>query len=786
MSSSNLPPSILLALKAARLGTWQLDSMTKTLHADAYAQQLLGVSANADYQTFLDSLHPSSQHQVSQLIEQALYEEIPIDFTFQRNGDSNQWIRWWGASEREAGSLVLRGVAQAVTPPAPSNHFNSLQPLFELSDDSVVGLALLDENDFTYLRVNTCYATLSGSTVEKLLGSSFMRTIPETKRVDLEKSLRQVLSSGEVLRVNEVEIPLKSPEKRSSHYVDLTYQPQWNEDSQRYTQLLVLATDVTGQVYMRRELENQRAQLEHVIQSAPVSIARLVGPEFKLSTVNQAFIEIAGKGPHILNKPLIEVMPEIEGQPFLALLEEVYTEQHVFEQKALPAWIVEKGQTRHKFFNVCYAPLANEDGQSYGVLCFSIDVTDQVKLQKRIEQSSQSLQNAVDLAELGTWTIHVEDQLLSFSPSVSRWIGFSSPLTFEQINTMALNARVLEEAFRKALSKQGKRRLEVEFEIVNPQTKQTYILYALGTTQFNEQDRATYLRGFVRDVTAERKMQQVLESKVEDRTRQLATSNENLQASNEELVLTNEHLSRSNESLEQFAFIASHDLQEPLRKIRQFCDLLVKYYNRDQVLNETYLDRIRQSASRMSELVSDLLAFSQISNATPKLKDVDLNKILERVQENLFVSLEETQAQLQIAPLPKVMGDALQLEQLWQNLVSNALKFSSKDQTGQKQTPRIVIDAQIVPASQLPNPLQVKAKRYYQLSIQDNGVGFEEKYAERIFGVFQRLHGKAEFKGSGIGLSICQKVAHNHGGLITAESQIGKGALFNVYLPAQL
>ncbi len=785
MSSSNLPPSILLALKAAQLGTWHLDSMTKTLHADAYTQQLLGISAHADYQTFLEGLHPSSQHQVSQLVERALNEEIQIDLTFQRNGDSNQWIRWWGASELEAGSLVLRGVAQVVTPPAPSTPFHSLQPLFELSDDSIVGLALLDENDFTYLRVNTCYAALNGSTVEELLGTSFTRANPEAKRVDLEKSLRQVLSSGVTLRVKEVEIPLQSQENRPSHYVDLTYQPQWNEDSQRYTQLLVLATDVTGQVYMRRELENQKAQLEHVIQSAPVSIARLVGPEFKISTVNQAFIEIAGKGPHILNKPLIDVMPEIKGQPFLALLEEVYTEQQIFEQKALPAWIVEKGQTRHKFFNVCYAPLRNDDGQSYGVLCFSVDVTDQVKLQKRIELTSQSLQNAVDLAELGTWTIHVEDQLLSFSPSVSRWIGFTSALTFEQISTMALNAKALEEAFRKALSKQGKRRLEVEFEIVNPQTKQTYILYALGNTQFNEQGRATYLRGFVRDVTAERKMQQVLESKVEDRTRQLATSNENLQASNEELVLTNEHLSRSNESLEQFAFIASHDLQEPLRKIRQFCDLLVKYYHRDQVLNETYLDRIRQSASRMSELVSDLLAFSQISNATPKLKDVDLNKILERVQENLFVSLEETQAQLQISPLPQVMGDALQLEQLWQNLVSNALKFSSKDQTGQKQTPRIVIDAQIVPASQLPSPLQVKAKRYYQLSIQDNGVGFEEKYAERIFGVFQRLHGKAEFKGSGIGLSICQKVAHNHGGLITAESQIGKGAIFNVYLPAQ-
>ncbi|WP_176454332.1 ATP-binding protein [Siphonobacter sp. BAB-5385] len=751
------------------------------MHADAYAQQLLGIAAQADGQMFLKCFQLSSQNQVYSLFEQASREALEVDFTVQRSGEAGQWVRLWGSSGREDESVVLRGVVQAVAPPADLTRLDPLQSFFELLDDSLVGLALLDGKELTYLRVNACYAALKGKTAEELLGKSFPRTLPQGEV--LEKSLRQGLSSGVALRVKEVEVPLPPTENRPIHYIDLTFQPQWDEARQGYTQILVIATDVTGQVHLRKELEAQKAQLEQVIQSAPVSIARLIGPDFRLSTVNRAFIEIAGKGPVSLNTPLVEVMPEIEGQPFLTLLEEVYTKREVFEQKALPAWILEKGEVRHKFFNVCYAPLLQEDGQSYGVLCFSIDVTDQVKLQKRIEQSSQSLQNAVDLAELGTWNIHVEEKILSFSRSVTRWIGFTSALTFEQIDSMALNAKMLEEAYRQALSLQGERRLEVEFEIVNPRTQQTYTLYALGNTHFNDQGRATHIRGFVRDVTPERKMQQVLESKVEDRTRELATSNENLQASNEELVLTNEYLSRSNESLEQFAFVASHDLQEPLRKIRQFCDLLVKQYDRDRVLNETYLDRIRYSAARMSELVSDLLAFSQISNATPELKLVDLNKILDRVQENLSVSLEETQAQLQIAPLPNVMGDTLQLEQLWQNLVSNALKFSSKDQSGHKQIPQIVINAQVVPLTQLPGQLQLKARMYHQLSIQDNGVGFDEKYAERIFGVFQRLHGKSEFKGSGIGLSICQKVAHNHGGLITAESQLGKGALFHVYLP---
>ncbi len=250
------------------------------------------------------------------------------------------------------------------------------------------------------------------------------------------------------------------------------------------------------------------------------------------------------------------------------------------------------------------------------------------------------------------------------------------------------------------------------------------------------------------------------------------------------LLQSNEYLSRSNESLEQFAYIASHDLQEPLRKIRQFSDLLVKYYQREQVLKEEYLDRIRHSAGRMSELVRDLLVFSQISNAAPQLKKVDLQAVFNQVQETLSVALEETKAELSIVIPPQVKGDAMQLEQLWQNLLSNALKFSSKDTNGQTQIPRIQINAQLLTAEQLPEELAGKKRDYYELSIQDNGVGFEAKYADRIFGVFQRLHSKSEFKGSGVGLSICQKVVHNHGGIITAESVLGKGALFKVYLPA--
>ncbi|PMD85970.1 hypothetical protein BWI97_26505, partial [Siphonobacter sp. BAB-5405] len=172
------------------------------MHADAYAQQLLGISAQADGQMFLKCFQPSSQNQVYSLFEQASREALEVDFTVQRSGEAGQWVRLWGSSGREDESVVLRGVAQAVAPPADLTRPDPLQSFFELFDDSLVGLALLDGKELTYLRVNACYAALKGKTAEELLGKSFPRTLPQGE--DLEKSLRQGLSSGVALRVKEV------------------------------------------------------------------------------------------------------------------------------------------------------------------------------------------------------------------------------------------------------------------------------------------------------------------------------------------------------------------------------------------------------------------------------------------------------------------------------------------------------------------------------------------------------------------------------------------------------
>ena len=263
-----------------------------------------------------------------------------------------------------------------------------------------------------------------------------------------------------------------------------------------------------------------------------------------------------------------------------------------------------------------------------------------------------------------------------------------------------------------------------------------------------------------------------LEQRVTQRTQQLADAIEDLK--------------RSNDNLQQFAYIASHDLQEPLRKIQQFGDLLKSQYAASLGPGISYLEHMQSAASRMSRLIRDLLSYSRISTSQQVVLAVDLTSLLSQTLIDLELIVSESGAQIEVDPLPTVMGDALQLGQLFQNLLNNALKFSRIDQTGIPAIPHIRISTQFLSYAQLPVAVKPtrQASAYHRVDIIDNGVGFDEIYLDRIFQVFQRLHAQNEFVGTGIGLAICQKVATNHGGAISASSQPGRGATFSVYLPA--
>jgi len=232
-----------------------------------------------------------------------------------------------------------------------------------------------------------------------------------------------------------------------------------------------------------------------------------------------------------------------------------------------------------------------------------------------------------------------------------------------------------------------------------------------------------------------------------------------------------------NSELEQFAYVASHDLQEPLRKIQTFSELIQQNYENESFV-KTYFEKLTNSAKRMSELVRSLLDYSRLSkNEKEKIIKVDLNTIVFEVKQDFELLIEEKNAVINCEALPVVVGNHIQLRQLFSNLISNSLKFSRAE-------PVIKISAKIVDKKQIPDASALsKEGNYYKITFEDNGIGFEQKYDKIIFSLFQRLHGKHDYSGTGIGLALCKKIVENHGGFIEACSELGKGAQFNVYLP---
>lgn len=245
-----------------------------------------------------------------------------------------------------------------------------------------------------------------------------------------------------------------------------------------------------------------------------------------------------------------------------------------------------------------------------------------------------------------------------------------------------------------------------------------------------------------------------------------------------EIDLSNLELKKSNEELEQFAYVASHDLQEPLRKVRAFGDRLATKYS--HTLDETgqdYIMRMQNAAARMQKLIDDLLQYSRISRNKKAFEKIDLNTVIKEITEDLSESIEEKKARVNYENLPTIKGDFFQLKQLFQNLISNSIKFSKAE-----TAPEITISFKPIKAknTNLKNPMY---NNYWQITVKDNGIGFDSQYKDKIFTIFQRLHGRHEYKGTGIGLAICDRIAENHFGKIEAESNLGSGAVFTILFP---
>ncbi len=497
-----------------------------------------------------------------------------------------------------------------------------------------------------------------------------------------------------------------------------------------------------------------------------------------------------GKHPAALGQPGAACWPEI--WPVVKpLIDQVWGggEATWREDELIP--IYRNGQLENVYWTFSYSPVSDESGHINGVLVTCTETTRQVSLVNQLQNSEQRFRNLVREASIGIIVLHGPEMRVdvvndAYAQLIDRRADdLSGNLLFDIIPEAEEHYRDLVDTIRTTgeplylydhlyfFQSEGGRKEGFLNMIFQPFRELDGIVTGVIVLCQEITEQVVSKKALEESERQLRLLSAQLDGQVQERTQQLAAANQELQGVNDRLI-------RSNQSLERFASVASHDLQEPLRKVKQFGDLLKSQYALSLGEGVEYVERMQSAANRMSILIRDLLSFSRISTGRDNTELVSLTNVVDYVLLDMDLRIDETSAVISRNDLPTVTGDASQLAQLFHNLLSNALKFRQEGVSPLIHLSALMIDAANLPAAIKPLPL---APAYYRIDIEDNGTGFEIKHLDTMFQMFKRLHGKNQYPGTGIGLAICEKVVSNHGGAITATSQPGQGATFSVYLP---
>lgn len=380
------------------------------------------------------------------------------------------------------------------------------------------------------------------------------------------------------------------------------------------------------------------------------------------------------------------------------------------------------------------------------------DITELKKAEAALRESENKINSIIQGAVDGIVTINTRGIIEMVNPAAAKQFGYDAEeLLGQSINLLMPEPdRSLHDSYMHHYHVTGEKRIiGIGREVTGMRKDGTIFPFYLSISEVQLGDRKVYT-GFVHDITRQKL--------TEERLRRYAAE-----------------LERSNRELQDFAYVSSHDLQEPLRKIQAFGDrLLTKEYDNLSEQGKDYVDRMLNAASRMQNLINDLLDFSRVTTKSKPFVKVSLDEILTEVISDLEVTIEKTNTQIIRSPLPEIEAEPTQMRQLFQNLLSNAIKFRKEN-----ESPIINIYAKNL--QRQAHLTATPGDEVTEIYVEDNGIGFDEKYLDRIFNIFQRLEGQ-KYEGSGIGLAVCRKIAIRHGGDITARSQPGIGTRFIITL----
>jgi hypothetical protein len=598
-------------------------------------------------------------------------------------------------------------------------------------------------------------------TAAEVNGRPLLEVFPELEGQRFPDLLLHVLDSGEVCRDKEAEAIVDAKDGRKVFFIDFEYAPLMEESGEGVTGVMVSAYDVTETVLAKRAAKEAEERLKLAIESTGMGTYEVDLVDNQM-TYSRSFLQIFGMNPDLPvdRKALVSrIHPDDLDIRRKAHERSLQTGVLTYEFR------LNRGDNEWRWIKAWGRVLFDEAGKPLRLTGTILDTTEEKLTLLALRSSEKRFRTLADTLPAMVWISDPEGNLYYYNRSVYEYSGF----TPEDLARVGWIEIVHPEDRKENIEKWMHSIRTGEAFLFEHRFRRQDGAYrwqlSRAVPQYNENGQVEMWVGSSTDIHEHKIFADELEQQVNQRTQELMDSNEALLKSNTELA--------------QFAYVASHDLQEPLRKIQTFVTMVSDLESsRISEKGAEILQRLRSTAERMQQLVIDLLSYSRVNKMENHFTKTDLNYLVHTILQQLEESIDHRQIKIQLDTLPVMWAVPFQIEQLFTNLLSNAIKFSD-----QGKSAKIQIRYQYLPAGKHTEQGLNKSWTYHKIEVEDNGIGFDNEYRDRIFQVFQRLHGKDTFPGTGIGLAICKKIIDNHQGLIKASGTIGKGAMFTIFIP---
>lgn len=647
----------------------------------------------------------------------------------------------------------------------------------------------VDTPIFTIVAASDSFLKITGKSRQKLIGKPLFRAFPDTSESTnksgqsiLKASIEKTIASKKQDDSGVIRYDIAgSKEKFDVRYWQAIHYPLINDKGDVYA-VAQSISDITLSVLSAEQQELVNLQLDDALSSgitgawvwdlktdiiiADKGLAALFGLSAKQAQLGVSIDVLMNS---VLEDDRDRVTAEI--QESIKSKPKFESEYRTVDIHGNIRWVIARGRLER-----------DEKGEAYRFPGVLVDITERKEIEEQLQESEERFRFMADAMPQLVFTTTPEGMPDYYNEQWYVYTGVSSRVS-EDVNWDSLFHPDDKESVFKAYSEamQIGEPFEKELRLYNASSDSFRWVIGRALPFRDDDGKIVKWYGTCTDIHEQKRLEgelqtekRNLESRVSERTTQLEATNTGLHAEilkreevEAELQEYSKSLSQSNQELQDFAYVASHDLQEPLRKIQAFGNLLESEYADQLGEGADYLHRMQNAASRMSTLIQDLLSFSRVTTRAKPPQRVDLNIVVPEVLIDLESRIGDTGAKIILEDLPEVMADPTHMRQLFQNLISNALKFHAVDS---------------VPVVEIKSVLDKKKKKYI-ITVADNGIGFDEKYLDRIFSVFQRLHGRESYEGTGIGLAVCRKIVEKYGGTITAESKNQEGATFIVTLP---